>query len=148
MKTTSRKKVVKDDSYLKLVRAVPLRPLKSRREYHLALDMAKSLMLHDERSLDSGESDYLDVLSTLIERYETAFHPIPQVGAVDALKHLMEAHSMTINDLGNVIGHQPTASQIVNGKREMSKLVIIKLAQHFDVSPATFLYHETKRIAG
>jgi len=147
MKTASLQASSKRDSYPALVRKLPLRPLKTAHTYQVALEMAKALLLREERSLDAGEADYLDVLSTLIEQYEDLHHPIPDASGLDALKHLMQEHELSISDLGSIIGHQPTASEIVNARREMSKAVIGKLSEHFGVSPSVFFDVRIKRIA-
>ena len=130
------------DSYFELVRAFPLRPIRSEQQ----LDRAVAVLLKlstskPERKLDSGERDYLEALTLLVQRFEQSRRgsALPKLTPLDRLKFLMEQRSMTVNDLGRVIGSQPNASLVLHGKRAMSKSQILKLAGHFAVSPALFM---------
>jgi len=53
--------------------------------------------------------------------------------------HVMQERGMNINDLGKVLGSQPTASLILNRKRQLSKASIKKLAAYFQLSTSLFL---------
>ncbi len=46
---------------------------------------------------------------------------------------------MTTSDLGRLIGSKGVASEILNGKRQLSRMHVLKLAAHFHVDPGTFL---------
>jgi HTH-type transcriptional regulator / antitoxin HigA len=130
------------DSYFELVRAFPLRPIRSERE----LDRAIAVLLrletsqpHEQR--EAGERDYIEAMAMLIQRFEDGRRnaALPDLTCTDRLKFLMEQRGMNVSDLGRVIGSQPNASLILHGKRSMSKGQILKLARHFDVSPALFM---------
>ncbi len=54
------------------------------------------------------------------------------------LKYLMQESRMTQADLGRLLGNRALASLILNGRRQLSKSHIRKLAAHFKVSPALF----------
>ena len=64
------------DSYFKLVRKFPLRPIRSEAEYDAAVSVMEKLAIRGESSLDRGESDYLDALSTFISRYDDEKFPL------------------------------------------------------------------------
>src|SRR5947209_18286411 len=64
-----------DDRYLDLVRRFPLRPIRSEAELDRAIAMIDSLV--DQETLSLDEQDYLDVLSDIVEKYETETHPLP-----------------------------------------------------------------------
>lgn len=57
--------------HLDLVRAFPLRPLRSETELKHAVEVINCLIDRDD--LDAGEADYLKVLGDLVERYETLY---------------------------------------------------------------------------
>jgi HTH-type transcriptional regulator/antitoxin HigA len=122
--------------YLELVRQFPLRPLRSDREYALAARILDRLVVRDD--LTRGESDYLNALTRFVEDYDDARHPAAEFAAspLEVLRHLMEQRSMNTSDLGRLIGSKGVASEILSGKRELSKSQIKLLAQHFAVSPA------------
>lgn len=128
-------------SYLGLVRKFPLRPLRSDADYDQAAAIIDALAVRPEGSLDQGEQDYLDTLTLLIKAYDDE-HLEPATGAVNALamlKHLMAECGMRTVDLGRLLGNRGLASLILNGRRQLSKTHLRKLANYFKVSPAQFL---------
>jgi len=140
MKTMSR--LMETDSYFRLVREFPLRPLRSEADLEAANRVALKLVASTpEEEMDSGTRDYLDALSVLIQDAERDMTAAlaRKVGAVDLLKHLMEELGMNVSDLGRVIGSQPAASLLLAGKRSVSKPQMRKLAEHFGLSPAAFM---------
>jgi HTH-type transcriptional regulator / antitoxin HigA len=128
------------ESYLELVRRFPLRAIRTQSAAVAANHVLLELVMSKPK-MSTGEKQYIEALTALVRQYESGrresamFHCSP----LEVLKHLMEETGMRTNDLGRVIGHQPTASQILNGKRELSKVHIQKLAVHFRVSPALFM---------
>jgi len=68
------------DLYFELVRAFPLRPIRSAEDHGRAIATIDALS--DRRpELRPEERDYLIVLALLIERYEEDFYPMaPEVG--------------------------------------------------------------------
>lgn len=124
--------------YLDLVRAFPLRPIRSDEELDRAIATVNSLIDRDD--LDPGEDDYLDVLSDLVEKYETEHHPIPAVSEADMLRHLIEARDVTQAQLAADTGiAESTVSAILSGKRGLSRNHVVALARYFKVSPAVFI---------
>jgi HTH-type transcriptional regulator/antitoxin HigA len=127
-------------TYLALVDAFPLRPLRSERDYDAAVKVLDRLAVRPEGSLDRGEQDYLDTLTILVEEYDREHH---RVGAehydpLTMLKYLMEESAMSQAELGRLLGNRALASLILHGHRELSKSHIRELAAHFKVSPALF----------
>ena len=126
-------------SYLALIRRFPLRPLASEAE----LDRATAVMdaLLDRGDLDPAEQDYLDVLSDLVERYEEKHHPIPTGDLTDQemLGHLIEAKGVTQAAVARATGIQESRiSEVLSGKRKLTRAQLSKLAGYFRVSPAVF----------
>src|SRR5438105_241564 len=76
------------DSYLKLVRQFPLRPIRSEEELDQALVMLNTLL--DRGILEAAEADYLDVLGDLVERYEQQAHPSEEVSNAAMLEFLID----------------------------------------------------------
>ena len=140
MKTMTRQ--LESDSYFRLVREFPLRPLRRESELAEANRVALALVAaKPEDELDPGERDYLDALTVLIQDAERdALRALTRkVGPVELLRHLMEERGMSVSDLGRVIGSQPAASLILGGKRAISKAVLRKIADFFVISPAAFI---------
>jgi HTH-type transcriptional regulator/antitoxin HigA len=139
MPTTTTKRRA-GDSYLKLIERFPLKTIKTRAEHGRSVAFLSKLAIqgcHDE-----GTVVYMDTLSQLIEDYEKGEGlkmDLSHLTPVDALRHLMEVHGLTVTALGRLIGSQGTLSDVLSGRRQLSKAMIRKLADHFGVSPAVFL---------
>lgn len=141
MNATKRMKNTTDD-YLELVRDFPLRPIRSEREYGRAIKVLSKLIARaDEPGLSAGENDYADALGCFIDAYEQVHYQIDsKLTPVEALKHLMSETGMNTADLGKLLGSGTGhASLILNGKRELSKANIRKLAEHFKLSASLFI---------
>jgi HTH-type transcriptional regulator/antitoxin HigA len=129
------------DSYFELVREFPLLPIKNERHYDAALGFLQKLAIRDEKSLDSGQRAYVAALTQFVEDYEQNRHRIDvaDLGPLDALQYLMSENDMKAIDLGHLLGSRSVASQILSGKRELSKAHILILAERFKVEPGLFL---------
>ena len=127
------------DSYLNCVRMFPLKPIRTKTLYREAVDVLGRLSMRTD--LDAGQEDYLDALSHFVGDYEKNFvkFKVEPLKPLEALKYLMEESDMSVTDLGHVVGSRGLASEILSGKRGLSKVTIRKLAARFCVSPALFL---------
>jgi HTH-type transcriptional regulator/antitoxin HigA len=135
-------KVVPSAQYLKLIRRFPLRPLRSDEDLNQATEIAEALDFRAD--LTPEERDYLDVLVTLIERYEDANHPIADVSGVDALRSLIEFRDVSQSEVARGAGIADSVlSEILHGKRPMGLKTIEALAGYFRVDPGLFIL-ETK----
>jgi HTH-type transcriptional regulator / antitoxin HigA len=130
--------------YLALIDRFPLRPLRSERDYDAAVAVLDALAVRPEGSLHPGEQDYLDTLTMLVEAYDQEHHDLDTQprDPLSVLKYLMQESGMTQADLGRLFGNRALASLILNGRRQLSKSHMRKLANHFKVSPALFLQAE------
>lgn len=131
---------IEKNRYQELIEQFPLRPLRSKAAHKRAMAAADQLAVRDEASLTADERDYLETLSLLIENYENTHDAIDlsSLRPADVLRHLMEGHGMTISELGKLIGSKGNASEILAGKRDLSKSHMMTLAKHFGVGPAVF----------
>jgi HTH-type transcriptional regulator / antitoxin HigA len=129
------------DSYLELLYRFPLRPIRSGKEYDQAVEVARELALLGEDRLDSGQRDYLDALDQFIEIYDAIHHKIERstLTTLSRLELLMKETKMSVSGLGRILGSQPAASLMLSGKRELSKIHVRKLANHFKLNPGYFL---------
>jgi HTH-type transcriptional regulator/antitoxin HigA len=89
----------------------------------------------------SPEGDSLDVLVTLVERYENTRWPPAGVSPVDALKFMMEQNGRSQTDLANLLGSRSRASEILNSRRELTLANIRLLAREWHI-PAGSLVGE------
>ncbi|MBP0019053.1 MAG: transcriptional regulator [Cyanobacteria bacterium SBLK] len=106
-------------------------------EYDRFLSAAEKLVFAKNRS--SEQKELLKLLTILIEKYESENYPIEESSPHEILQHLMEASSTRQADLVGVIGSSGVVSEIVNGKRSISKAQAKALGDRFKVSPSIFI---------
>jgi len=123
--------------YAELVALFPLRPLSDEVDYDNALEVAESLVGRVDLSED--QADYLDVLTDIIQKYESQRHAVGGGGSsLTTLKRMLKEQGMTGSDLGRLLGNRPLGGAILRGERKLSKTHIRILADHFKVSTDLF----------
>ena len=85
------------------------------------------------------EEKLLNLLSELVEKYEDEHYPIDDAPPNEVLKFLMEQNDLKQRDLLHIFGSSGVASEVVNGKRAISKAQAKALAKHFNVSVEVFI---------
>lgn len=88
--------------------------------------------------LSPAEKELADLLTLLIEDFESKHYPLPKASPLEVLRFLMDQHSLKQRDLLDVFCNASVASEVLSGKRELSKEHIRKLANRFSV-PADLL---------
>jgi HTH-type transcriptional regulator/antitoxin HigA len=127
-----------EDRYLELVRKFPLRPLRTAADLDAAVAVIDSLL--DCPRLLAPERDYLDVLSDLVESYETEMVPMRPVGDVQMLRFLIDQKNVTQAQAAIGAGiAESTISEVLAGKRKLNRTQIAKLARYFHIEPSVFL---------
>jgi HTH-type transcriptional regulator/antitoxin HigA len=128
------------DDYLKLIRRFPLRRLRGDVDHGEAVRILARLIGRNQPRLSAGERDYADALGFFVQEYDERFHPFPRKKRtpLQALTYLMKQNDMNSESLGKVLGNKTAASLVLNGKRELSKAHIRKLADRFKVDPGLF----------
>lgn len=86
----------------------------------------------------SAEQKLIALLTLLVEEFESKHYALPQAGPLDMIRHLMEAHDLRQKDLVDVFGTESIVSDVLNGKRDLTKEHIRKLSNRFHLSPAVF----------
>jgi HTH-type transcriptional regulator/antitoxin HigA len=126
------------DRYLELVRRLPLRPIRSDEELDRAIAMIDELLA--EPALDADEDDYMDVLSDLVKKYESTRHPMPPLSDAEMLRFLItDAKWVTQAQVAGDTGiPESIISEVLSGKRRLSRRNIGVLSRYFSVSPSVF----------
>ena len=125
--------------YAALASEFPLRPLRTKSDFRRAAAMLDRFATAAEGSLSRGEQDYFETLTLLIEDYDRRHRPIePEPDPIAVLKHLMRENDMTVSDLGELLGSKGNASEILSGKRSLSKAHMAALAHRFSVNVSLF----------
>src|SRR6266550_1210979 len=79
-----------------------------------------------------------ELLTVLIERFEQRYD-LGHAEPLEALKSLMEDRGLRQRDLIPVFGSSSVASDVLTGKREISKQHARKLAEYFNVPASLFI---------
>jgi HTH-type transcriptional regulator/antitoxin HigA len=123
--------------YARLLAKFLPKPIQSERE----LEAATALLLElDERNDLSPEEEALaEVLTVLIEDYEDKHYPLPDVAPHEALKALMEDRDLKHKDVWPVLGNKGATTEILSGRRSISKAQARRLADFFRVPIDLFI---------
>lgn len=125
-------------SYGKLLAEELPRPIRNDREFDRMaarleeLDFAKRKLMPEEKALR-------EILAALIEVYDEEHHSLPEQPPHEIVKHLMEQRGLKQADLVPVLGSRAQVSDLVNGKRGISKAQVKRLAEYFGVSAELFI---------
>jgi len=121
-----------------LAKALP-RPIANEDEYDQMAALAGRLMEKGEQALSPEEGKLLELLGLLIEDYDDRYYPLSPADPVAMLAELMEARGLAQKDLWPLFGSKGTASEVLRGKRAISKTQAKKLAEFFHVSAELFI---------
>ena len=102
-----------------------LRPIRTKRDYDVALKEAE--LLWDAR-VGSKDADRLEVLTLLIQDYEREHYPIPDPEPIDFLLHVMNARGLTRKGLEPFIGSRARVAEVLNRVRPLSLEMIRRLS--------------------
>lgn len=87
---------------------------------------------------DHPLASLMDTLGTLIEAYEDAHLPEPEVPAHEMLKFLLEMYGLKPDDLPE-LGHHKDVLAALNGTCPLQPEQILKLCLRFQVHPSVFV---------
>jgi len=103
---------------------VSVRPIRTEADYQAAVDEVEALMA---APAGTPEGDRLDVLSTLIEAYESEHHVIDAPDPVALIEFVMEQRGLDRADVGKFIGARGRVSEVLSKRRALSLPMIRKL---------------------
>ena len=112
-----------------------LRPIRTKRDYNLAMKEAEALWDAPARS---AQADRLEVLTLLIQEYEREHYPIPDPEPIDFLLHVMDARGLTRRDLEPFLGSRARVAEVLNRVRPLSLEMIRRLSTGLSI-PAEVL---------
>ncbi|MEG3956975.1 transcriptional regulator [Microcoleus sp. MON1_C1] len=124
-------------SYSKLLAEIAPRAIETEEEYDRLLAVAERLTF--AKNLTPEERALYKLLVTLIEVYETENYPIDKSEPHEILQHIMESSGTRQADLVGIIGSSGVVSEVVNGKRAISKAQAKALGDYFKISPSLFI---------
>lgn len=123
--------------YSNLLAEVAPNVIETEKEYDRILAVAERLTF--AKSLTPEEKALLKLLVTLIETYEADKYSMDESAPHEILQHILEASGTRQADLVGIIGSSGVVSEVVNGKRTISKAQAKALGNYFKVSPSLFI---------
>lgn len=112
-----------------------IKPIKTERDYRRALKTIDQLM---DAKLNTAEGDRLDVLVTLVEKWEEEHYPIDPPDPVEAIRFAMEQRGLSRRDLEPLIGSRSRVAEVLNHKRSLTLPMIRRLHEGLGI-PAEVL---------
>ncbi len=109
-----------------------------RSEEELAEYTRALLSLTTKPKPTAAEQEAINLLTLLIEQYETVRYPVPKGTAVEVLRQLMERDGLKQSALTPEFGCTAVTSVIMRGGRVFTRSHIARLSKRFRVSPAVF----------
>ncbi|TVQ51367.1 MAG: helix-turn-helix domain-containing protein [Saprospirales bacterium] len=101
-----------------------IKPIRTETDYQKAL--ARLALIFDARR-GTSEGDELEILSILIDNYESENFPIDMPDPISAIKFRMEQMGLKQKDLVEMIGFKSRVSEIMNKKRKLTLSMIREL---------------------
>jgi HTH-type transcriptional regulator/antitoxin HigA len=112
--------------------------IRTEEENERALSLVEKLFEKGDK-LSSEENALLELLVKLIADFEEEHYPIRDASPQEVLLELMNARGLKQTDLANVLGSKSRVSEVLSGKRELSKSQIKSLSEFFNVSAELFI---------
>ena len=119
-----------------------VKPIRSESDYEANLARLEDLI---DAAPDTPEGDELEVLATLIERYENDRYPMALPTPLAAIRFRMEQAAMTPRDLEPYIGTRARVSEVLSGARPLSIDMIRALNEHLGIPAEVLIRQEPKQ---
>jgi HTH-type transcriptional regulator/antitoxin HigA len=120
-----------------LAKVLPIRITTEEENERVLLEARKLIEKGDHRTPE--EDALLDLLAHLIQQFERDYYHIPGAAPHEILRELMDARDLKQSDLLHIFRSKGIASEVVNGKRGISKAQAKALAEFFHVSAELFI---------
>ena len=130
--------VIDDKKYGQVLAKILPRVITSDIEHERMLAEVEKLM-DKGASRSAEENAALDLIVGLITNYEQAFHPLADPSPHEMLVYLMEKRGLKQVDLLPIFKSSGYVSDVVNGKRAVSKAHARQLAEFFNVPAQLFI---------
>jgi HTH-type transcriptional regulator / antitoxin HigA len=128
------------EQYTELLIEYQPKVIETEAEYRQALVVVEYFVFKKERSLE--ELALYDLALMLVKDYESKICPMDDwrsQSPTEMLQYLLESSGKKQSDLVGIIGSSGIVSEVVNGKRSISKSQAKKLGEMFQVSPSLFI---------
>jgi HTH-type transcriptional regulator / antitoxin HigA len=132
------KEKVDAKKYGRLLTKVLPRVIETEEDNKKFLEILHELMRKGEKRT-AEETSLAKLLARLIQDFEQRFYQMPTATPREVLRELMNANGLKQVDLVPVLGTKGVVSEILSGKRQISKAQAKALAKRFNISTDAFL---------
>ncbi len=113
-----------------------IKPIRSETDYQQALRRIDGLI---DCADESEQADELDVLSVLVESYESEHYPVAPPDPVDAIRFRMDQTGMSEYDIAAYLGGKQTAEAVLNRQQPLTLEMIKRLYQQLHIPAESLL---------
>ncbi len=121
-----------------LAQVAPMVPRTEKENERLLAEIEK-LMVKGEKNLSPEEDALLELLTQLVETFEKRVYPREKTSPAELVAFLLEQRGLSPSDLWSVLGSKGRVSELLSGRREVSKDQAKRLGAFFHISPAAFI---------
>jgi HTH-type transcriptional regulator / antitoxin HigA len=125
--------------YARLANRIVVKAVETEEEYDYMFTAVELLIGKGEDRPSPEESALLETMAILVQAYDDRHRPLPSVAPNEMLAYLMETSGRTARDLLPVFGARGRVSEVLSGKRSISKEQAKKLASVFKVTADLFI---------
>lgn len=115
-----------------------LKILKNEKDYDKALNRIDELMQLNPK-LGTKESDELEILVLLVEKYEELNWNIETPEPIEAIKYRMEEMNLKQKDLIPYVGNKSKVSELLNKKISLSLSMVRNLSEALHIPVETLI---------
>jgi len=115
-----------------------IKPIHDEQTYETALKRVDVLMELDPE-IGTSQSDELEILVLLIEKYEEQAWAISEPDPIEAIRYRMEQMQLKHKDLVPYIGNKSKVSEVLNRKIGLSLNMIVNLSKGLHIPLETLV---------
>jgi HTH-type transcriptional regulator/antitoxin HigA len=108
-----------------------IRPIKTKADHRAALKEIERLM---DASPGTRAGDRLEILTTLVDHYESRHEAIEPPDPIEAILHHMESRGLSRRDLEPFLGSRARVAEVLNRRRPLTIEMIRKLHEGLGMS--------------
>ncbi len=120
-----------------------VKPIHNQIAYENAVERIEQLM---DAKPGTAKADELEVLATLVEKYEDQHFKITAPTPIAAIRFRMEQQDLSPRDLEPYIGSRARVAEVLNGTRPLSIDMIRSLNTHLGIPAEVLIHAEPKRV--
>jgi HTH-type transcriptional regulator/antitoxin HigA len=123
--------------YAKVLGEYKPRPIHTEKDHERAIAILERLDANEQ--LSPEQEALAEILTTLIEKFEEERYALSAASPSEILRELLDANGLKQNDLAKLIGSKGIASEILSGKRRISRSLAQLFAERFHVPYRLFV---------